>query len=251
MLTDLTVAPMLMKNRLIDVPFVSILANETWHVVACYVQDMMIKNRKIILSRGEIIENLKSANNGSSLAASSRNNILVGSLSTSTIPSIKELAYEFYVLDCPDEITCIDLRVGERIHLSRKSQRQTGDEPVMEVVVGCARGSIYYYNDLLPQLRYLQKAGRGASLQPRKYHWHRKAVHAVKWSQDGMLIAHQSSRQLANRIRRKLHHLRWLRVCPDSVAVGHPKDRRSATFDGYHREYRHFCKGFELCHPSG
>ncbi|KAF3023538.1 hypothetical protein E8E14_009460 [Neopestalotiopsis sp. 37M] len=187
-LTDLTVAPMLMKNRLIDVPFVSILANETWHVVACYVQDMMIKNRKIILSRGEIIENLKSANNGSSLAASSRNNILVGSLSTSTIPSIKELAYEFYVLDCPDEITCIDLRVGERIHLNRKSQRQTGDEPVMEVVVGCARGSIYYYNDLLPQLRYLQKAGRGASLQPRKYHWHRKAVHAVKWSQDGNYI---------------------------------------------------------------
>lgn len=188
-LTDFTVAPMLMKNKHIDVPFVSILARDTWQVAACYIQDMTIKKTKAVLSRGDIIENLKSMNNGQTLAATSRNNILVGSLSASTIPSIKELAYEFYVLDCPDEITCIDLRVAERIHLNRKSQRQTGDEPVLEVVVGCARGAIYYYNDLLPQLRYLQNGGgQGATLQPRKYHWHRKAVHAVKWSQDGNYI---------------------------------------------------------------
>ncbi|KAK6072228.1 WD repeat protein [Seiridium cupressi] len=189
LLTDFTVEPMVMKTRKLDVPFVSLLVNDTWQIVACYVQDMTLKNKKLVLSRGEMVENLKFMSNGQALAASSRNNILLGSLKSTTISHIKELAYEFFILDCPDEITCLDFRVAERIHLNRKSQAQIGDNPVLEVVVGCARGAIYYYNDLLPQLRYLQKAGaRGASLQPRKYHWHRKAVHAVKWSQDGNYI---------------------------------------------------------------
>ncbi|KAH6657307.1 WD40-repeat-containing domain protein [Truncatella angustata] len=188
-LTDLTIQPMSMKNRTFDVPFVSLLVNDTWQITACYVQDVTLKNKKILLSRGEIIENLKSMNNGQALAATSRNNIIFGAVKSTDLQSIKELAYEFFVLDCPDEITCLDLRVAERIHLNRKSQKQIGDEPVLEVVVGCARGAIYFYNDLLPQLRYLQKVGaRGATLQPRKYHWHRRAVHAVKWSQDGNYI---------------------------------------------------------------
>jgi len=58
------------------------------------------------------------------------------------------------------------------------------------VVVGCARGAIFYYNDLLPQIRLLQtsRKARNLSLQPRKLHWHRRAVHAVKWSRDGNYI---------------------------------------------------------------
>lgn len=199
-LTDLTVESMVMKNRAQDVPFVSVLVHDSWQIVACYVQDATLKNRKVIYTRSEIVENLKSMSNGQALAASSRNDVLVGSLRSKSIQSVKELEYEFFVLDCPDEITCLDFRVAERVHLNRKSQLQ-GDEPVLEVVVGCARGSIYFYNDLLPQLRYLANGGaRGASLQPRKYHWHRKAVHAIKWSQDGMSIITPLTDPLVNEV---------------------------------------------------
>lgn len=198
-LTDLTVESVAMKNGTQDVPFVSVLIQDSWQIIACYFQDATLKNRKVIYTRGDIIENLKSMSNGQALAASSRKNIIVGTLRSTSIVSVKELEYEFFVLDCADEITCLDFRVAERVHLNRKSQKQ-GNGPVLEVVVGCARGAIYFYNDLLPQLSYLAKVGaRSASLQPRKYHWHRKAVHAVKWSQDGKFNTY-SPLPLANHI---------------------------------------------------
>lgn len=148
---------------------------------------MALKKKKIIFSRGEVIENLRLIGNGQALAASSRNDIIIGSLKSTVHEEVKDLAYEVFTLDCADEITCLDLRGAERVHLNRRSQARSGDEIVLDVVVGCARGAIYFYNDLLPQLRHLQKksGGRNSSLQPRKYHWHRKAVHAVKWSRDG------------------------------------------------------------------
>ncbi|KAI1871955.1 uncharacterized protein JN550_004158 [Neoarthrinium moseri] len=189
MLKDFTVQSVVINKRPTDVPFVSGLANDTWHIWACHVQDKELKKQRPLLSREDVIENLRSIDNGRALAASSRRDIILGSLQTTFCGSIKDLAYEFFILDCADEITSLDLRGAERVHLNRKSQLRAGDEAVLDLVVGCARGAIYFYNDLLPQLQYLQKAGgKNYTLQPRKYHWHRKAVHAVKWSQDGNYI---------------------------------------------------------------
>jgi NET1-associated nuclear protein 1 (U3 small nucleolar RNA-associated protein 17) len=186
-LASLTVDSIVVQNRPRDVPYVSVLVNDTWHIWACYIHDMAYKKKKIVFSRGEIIENLRVVGHGQTLAASSRKDIILASLKSTSHEDIKDLAYEVFTFDCADEITCLDLRAAERVHLSRRSQIRGGDEVVVDLVVGCARGAIYFYNDLLPQLRYLQKksGGRSGSLQPRKYHWHRKAVHAVKWSQDG------------------------------------------------------------------
>lgn len=174
-----------------EVPFACIGDEVSWRIVACSVQGGQFKSSKTLMEHDAVVQKVQAVKNGSAIAAAADSDIIVGHIK-SGVSTFEELSYEFFVLDCSDEITCLDVRATERIHLSRASQAKTGDEPVVDVVVGCARGSVFYYNDLLPQLRHLQtaKKARNLSLQPRKSHWHRRAVHAIKWSRDGksMLI---------------------------------------------------------------
>ncbi|KAI0149752.1 sporulation protein [Hypoxylon sp. NC0597] len=188
-LCDMFVERMQIGAELRDVPLVSIERNNEWQIVACDVRGSELKEFKAIISQTIPIFDLRSVRNGYAIIASSERDLLFGILRSRVVKTITQLQYEFFTLDCNDEITCLDVRATDRIHLNRKTQVEAGDEPVLEVVVGCARGAVLFYNDPLPQFRRLQNPkGHRSSLQPRKYHWHRRAVHAVKWSRDGHYI---------------------------------------------------------------
>ncbi|KAI1774599.1 sporulation protein [Hypoxylon cercidicola] len=189
LLMSMTVERMQFGKAFRDVPFASIQKGGGWLLVACDLRESTLRGYKVITQIALPILNLRSAQDGYALVASSEDNVLFGTLSTRAVNSISNLNYEFFTLDCGDEIMCLDVRASGRVHLNQKSQAETGDEPVLDVVVGCARGPVLLYNDLLPQMRWLHSSkGHRSSLQPRKYHWHRKAVHAVKWSRDGHYI---------------------------------------------------------------
>ncbi|KAH9906539.1 sporulation protein [Xylariomycetidae sp. FL2044] len=188
-LCEMTVDNMKLGRESCDVLFVAIKKSQSWHLVACDTQNSDLKAQKNLLTQPTIIQNVRSAHNGRKVTATTGRDIHIGTVQGPATSSLKKLDYEIYTFDCSDEITCLDLRVTERIHLSRKSEKETGDEPVLDIAVGCARGPVFFYNDLLPQIRWLKTSkSRNYSLQPRKYHWHRKAVHAVKWSRDGNYI---------------------------------------------------------------
>ncbi|KAI1378796.1 sporulation protein [Hypoxylon crocopeplum] len=172
-----------------DAPLISLEKKGNWQIVICDVRGSKLKASKSLLSQSTPFLNLRSVRNGNVLAASSERNVMLGTLRTQAAKSVQELEYEFFTLDCSDEIMCLDVRTTDRIHLNRKSQAEAGDELVVDIAVGCARGAVYFYNDLLPQLRRLHNSkGHRGPLQPRKYHWHRRAVHAIKWSRDGHYI---------------------------------------------------------------
>lgn len=169
-----------------DVPFISVEKGGNWHIIACDVRGSNLVQRKILLTQSEPILDLRSIRNGYALAASSEKDIMFGVRRSTEARNVNELKYEFFTLNGSDEIACLDTRVTDRIHLNRRSQAEVGNEPVVDIVVGCARGAVFFYNDIVPQLRRLYSSkGSRNSLQPRKYHWHRKAVHAIKWSRDG------------------------------------------------------------------
>ncbi|KAK7962280.1 uncharacterized protein PG986_003105 [Apiospora aurea] len=172
-----------------DVLLVSMAMEDKWHVLACDVEGLQLKGTKTVVDRTGPIQNLRFLWGGQVLAASSGKDIIIGTLNSTPGSPFSELWYEVFIMDCSDDITCLDLRVAQRVHLTKQSQVEMGDQLVLDVVVGCARGGIFYYNDILPQLRLLHKAANiTKSLQPRRLHWHRKAVHAVKWSRDGNYI---------------------------------------------------------------
>lgn len=186
LLSGMTVEHMNIGKETRDVPLICIGKGPNWSIVACDVRNLDLKSTKTLLSQKALIHNIQSAEKGNTLVASSERNVLLGSPRSRNVASFDQIDYEFFSFDCSDEITCLDIRATERIHLNRASQRKEGDDAVIDVAVGCARGSVFSYNDLLSQLRVLQNAkSRHFSIQPRKYHWHRRAVHAVKWSRDG------------------------------------------------------------------
>ncbi|KAI0466650.1 hypothetical protein F4859DRAFT_295749 [Xylaria cf. heliscus] len=172
-----------------DVLYISAKKEQAWHIIAYDVRDLKLVGSRTIFSNTSAIENLRVAHLGHTFAASTERNIILGYRKHETASSFDDLIYEIVTFDASDDITCLDLQVTSRVHLNRKSQREASDAPVIDLVIGCARGAVFTYNDLLPQIRILNTLkARHHGLQPRKYHWHRKAVHAVKWSRDGNYI---------------------------------------------------------------
>lgn len=230
-LSDITVEAITIQGKVQDLVLTSVLAESAWHLWLCDIQHLRLNSTRELISRERGIYNLRSLKNGQVVAASSGSDLLVGFLKTKSCASFGQISYDIFVLDSSDEITCLDLRGSDRVHLTERSQTETGDMPVIDVVVGCARGAVYLYSDLLPQLRTLGSKGkpktRNYTLQPQKYHWHRKAVHAVKWSRDGKYSFPGTYDPCPNKLR-QLRCLGWFRICLGSVATRY-KENRCAT----------------------
>jgi NET1-associated nuclear protein 1 (U3 small nucleolar RNA-associated protein 17) len=130
---------------------------------------------------------VKTASEGAVIVASSSKRVLLGSLRSTEYGTIDKMRYEFRVFDSADLISSLDLKVSARAGTEKLGKTTLKRLPVVDVVVGDVRGSIFVHNDLLGNLARSQeeKASAGIRVIPRKLHWHRKEVCTVKWSQDG------------------------------------------------------------------
>lgn len=123
---------------------------------------------------------VRSANDASVIVIAAKDTVHVGSLKPKGKDSktLADREYQFFSFAIGDLITSIDIRC-----LSQSKKHQS---PV-DLAVGCARGAIFLYHDVVARSPVTASATprKGGSLQPRKHHWHRRAVHSVKWSHDG------------------------------------------------------------------
>ncbi|OAA46871.1 WD repeat-containing protein 75 [Metarhizium rileyi] len=126
---------------------------------------------------------LETSEDGQVIVGAFQDRLFLGTVSRNS-ESLDQLQYEIFSFDSPDVITSIDLRLHARSSGDRKGHM--GMEKAVDVIVGGARGGIYVYHDALS---HVKAAGNPqfvkAGIEVQKYHWHRKAVHAVKWSIDG------------------------------------------------------------------
>lgn len=135
---------------------------------------------------GNGLQLLELSEDGQVLVGAINDRLFMGVPSQEQPDALAALEYEFYSFDIPDLITALDVRVYTRPATSSKKARSE-PAPVVDVIVGGARGSIYLYHDVLARSLALGKPGSDKEMiQAQKYHWHRKAVHALKWSRDGM-----------------------------------------------------------------
>jgi len=136
---------------------------------------------KLLHTYDESPQFLRFVAGGRLIVAAAKEALHVGLLKTRKPASLDDLAYRFHCFDLPDIISCLDIRSTMRTTKKGGLELQSVD-----VVVGCARGAIYVYHDLLSKLPGEGSgSSKAAAIQPKKYHWHRRAVHSVKWSEDG------------------------------------------------------------------
>lgn len=132
----------------------------------------------ILKRRGDGLQLLEASADGQILVGALHDRLFLAVASQTGTGKLEMLPYEFFSFDVPDLITALDLRVYARPFSTG------GSSMVVDVVAGGSRGAIYAYRDVLSRLQALGKLHKDG-LQVQKLHWHRKAVHSVKWSRDG------------------------------------------------------------------
>lgn len=129
---------------------------------------------------------LKTAREGSIVVAASEQRVLIGSLRSTAYDTVDKIKYEFRVFSSSDLISSLDVRAYQRPQLEDVKKNSLKKVPIVDVVVGDVKGSIFVHNDLLGNLVRAQDSKSMVNILPRKLHWHRNAVNTVKWSLDGM-----------------------------------------------------------------
>lgn len=123
------------------------------------------------------------------LESSADGQVLTGAINDRLFIAVAKsepLQYDFYSFDTQDLITTVDMRVYKRSSAATKKGKNE-PETVVDIIAGGARGGIYLYHDAVARCQAAEKGGQNSeSIHAQKYHWHRKAVHSVKWSRDGM-----------------------------------------------------------------
>ncbi|PNY29224.1 U3 small nucleolar RNA-associated protein 17 [Tolypocladium capitatum] len=141
----------------------------------------------VLKKTGSGLQLLEASANGRILIGAFHDRLFLGVASQGGADELDGLRYEFFSFDAPDLIATLDLRIYTRpVSTGGSRKTQVGTDTVVDIVAGGARGGIYIYRDALSRVQVVgnpQFVKDGIQVQ--KFHWHRKAVHSVKWSRDG------------------------------------------------------------------
>ncbi|ODA76111.1 hypothetical protein RJ55_08394 [Drechmeria coniospora] len=150
-----------------------------------------LKSLLVLKKPGSGLHLLATSADGQVLAGACHDRLFLG-VASPVVGDKPELPqYEFFSFDAPDLITSLDMRIYKRPHSANRNGKAqsgsfAGSDTVVDIIVGGARGSIYVYRDALLRAQSIGKPQiANDGIQTQKFHWHRKAVHAVKWSLDG------------------------------------------------------------------
>lgn len=96
------------------------------------------------------------------------------------VAAISDFQYRFYSFNLPDLVASLDIQT-----VTRPTKKGGIELQQVDIAIGGARGAIYIYADISNKLPFESSQPKAGFIHARKFHWHRRAVHAVKWSSDG------------------------------------------------------------------
>lgn len=188
---DMCVSAMKLGKSAVDVLLVSERKGHAGTISAhCRSNGSQLSNQVLFETReaDQEIHLLRSTSNGSVVVGAYADGLVVGTVQQGSAKDGLHLESEFYSFPTNDIVCALDIRVSARQQsqvTSKKQSNKTVSE-VVDVVTGGARGAMFIYNDILNKLINLRgPKSKKEEVQARKVHWHRRAVHSVKWSNDG------------------------------------------------------------------
>jgi NET1-associated nuclear protein 1 (U3 small nucleolar RNA-associated protein 17) len=219
----MTVSSMDLDGHKRDIVFTSEAKGAGWQISAHdlgFLGKSFTTTSRIIYTSTQPIQILKAAIEGDIILAASEERILIGKLRSRTFGSVEKIRYEFHVFESKDFILSMDFRVSNKSLALSGNISKVDKASIVDVVVGDVKGAIFVHNDLLSNLLRFQSRAEGEtkiSLVPRKFHWHRTGVLAVKWSLDGLFRLLQQNQMTDSG--RQLYHLWGKRDSYDFVAT--------------------------------
>jgi len=191
-LLDMSVSSIQIHKSTIDVLFVSEQQKKQDCTITAYYR---VKNSHMstILFRSQQpdqrIHLVRATGDGKFIVGATAEGLVVGLVQVAQGKA--ELEGEFYSFDTADIVCAVDMRVTvkpEPITPKKQPKKQQAFD-VLDLIVGCARGQMFVYNDIINSLHNMRGSkskSKKEEVQARQFHWHRRAVHSLKWSSDGM-----------------------------------------------------------------
>ncbi|KAH3008314.1 hypothetical protein KXW60_002184 [Aspergillus fumigatus] len=142
----------------------------------------------VVFETTQRIDNFRVFKQGQAIVAWAGQRLLLGAREFNTPdPSTMQYAWREVVL--PVRVTCVDVRESGARNRTTPQGSQDNNLDTMDLVLGESGGSILIYPDFLA---LFPTGGIGSDdskgLAPRRLHWHRGPVNAVRWSKDGNYI---------------------------------------------------------------
>ncbi|GAQ05617.1 hypothetical protein ALT_2938 [Aspergillus lentulus] len=139
----------------------------------------------VVFETTQRIDNFRVFRQGQAIVAWAGQRLLLGTRELNTPdPSTMQYAWREVVL--PVRVTCIDVRESRARSRTIPQGSQDNNPDTMDLVLGESGGSILIYHDFLA---LFPTGGIGSDdstgLAPRRLHWHRGPVNAIRWSKDG------------------------------------------------------------------
>jgi NET1-associated nuclear protein 1 (U3 small nucleolar RNA-associated protein 17) len=148
---------------------------------------------KRVLKTNSAITNLQVLLQGKYAIIATADTITVGKRVKVTKTALQEFEYVWRELKFSKRITTCNTYFRQREVLESGKKSAQDQRDVLDLAVGDEVGVILLFEDILASFAAVESLQKGSktrtdsadSLRPKKLHWHRDAVGAVKWSLDG------------------------------------------------------------------
>ncbi|RHZ43823.1 WD repeat protein [Aspergillus thermomutatus] len=139
----------------------------------------------VVFETTQRIDNFRVFRQGQAIVAWAGQRLLLGTREFNT-PDLSTLQYTWREVVLPVRVTCIDIRESSAPNRTISEGSHDNKLETMDLVLGESGGSVLIYLDFLA---LFPTDGIGSDdskdLAPRRLHWHRGPVNAVRWSKDG------------------------------------------------------------------
>lgn len=170
---------------------------------------------KCILKSSASVTEMQVLLQGKYVILSTPDTVTVGKRLKTSKTAVQDFEYVWRELRFSKRVTTCStyFRQPELSETGKKSGDHHRD--VLDLAVGDEDGVIFLFEGILASFAALESSQKGKprtdsaeDLRPKRYHWHRDAVGAVKWSLDGKMLTcmMQTSRLIGDR---QLFHLWW------------------------------------------
>jgi NET1-associated nuclear protein 1 (U3 small nucleolar RNA-associated protein 17) len=140
------------------------------------------------------IRRMQVLSNGRVVIVTTNKAVFIGKRSNAQKTALREYAYVWREFHTSKPVTCFHAYVRESDDSAKGGKPSADSMDRIDLAVGDQGGAIWLFEDVLSAFTRIEKSRKDGSqtgidyemLRPKRLHWHREAVGAVRWSRDGM-----------------------------------------------------------------